>query len=114
MSDDDKNHRTARPVDQDADRSCDRAFIIRQRLESGLNPELLKITDDSHLHVGHAGAQGGAGHYSVQVSSLKFNGLNQVKRHQLVYACVNDMIPDEIHALSIEALTPEEAQALKN
>lgn len=89
----------------------DRIELIRQRLQTGLTPLTLEITDDSHLHVGHAGAQGGAGHYSVRVTSEKFIGLNRIKRHQLIYACVNDLMPHEIHALGIEAFTPEEALA---
>ena len=87
----------------------DRVNIIRERIETALSPAKLEITDDSHLHVGHAGAQGGAGHYSVFVVSSKFNGLNRIKRHQAVYQTVNDLMPNEIHALSIEAQTPEEA-----
>ena len=87
-----------------------RLTTIRERLEAALSPTELEITDDSHLHVGHAGAQGGAGHYSARIVSTEFKGLNRIKRHQAVYLAVNDMMPDEIHALSIEALTPEEAQ----
>ncbi len=101
-------------ADRRDDRQTDRIKIIRRRLQSGLSPDSLEITDDSHLHVGHAGAQGGAGHYSVMIISAKFNGLNRIKRHQLVYACVNDMMPHQIHALSIETCTPEEALALEN
>ncbi len=86
----------------------DRVDIIRERIESALSPAQLEITDDSHLHVGHAGAQGGAGHYSVRVISEKFAGLSRVKRHQAIYQTVNDLMPHEIHALSIEAQTPEE------
>jgi len=87
-----------------------RIDIIHERIQAALAPVELDITDDSHLHVGHVGAEGGAGHYSVRVVSDKFNGLNRIKRHQAVYQSVNDMMPDEIHALSIEALTPEETQ----
>ena len=90
------------------DRGIDREERIRLRLQAGLIPTSLEITDDSHLHIGHAGAQGGAGHYSVKLISEKFIGQSRIKRHQLVYACVKDMMPDEIHALSIEAFTPEE------
>ena len=86
----------------------DRLSIIRERLEVALSPVELEITDDSHLHVGHAGAEGGAGHYSARIVSSQFENLNRIKRHQIVYQAVNDMMPDEIHALSIEALTPEE------
>ena len=92
----------------------ERIDVIRQRLQSGLSPEKLDITDDSHLHVGHAGAEGGAGHYSVHIIAQKFTGLNRIKRHQLVYACVTDMMPDQIHALSIEAFTAAEAQTQNN
>ncbi len=88
-----------------------RVEIIRNRIETALTPVKLEITDDSHLHVGHAGAQGGAGHYSVHIVSDKFNGLNRIKRHQAVYRSVDDLMPHEIHALSIEALTPEEANS---
>ena len=87
-----------------------RVKVIRERIEKALSPVELEITDDSHLHVGHAGAQGGAGHYSVKIVTEKFIGLNRIKRHQAVYQTINDMMPDEIHALSIEALTPEEAK----
>ena len=44
------------------DRGIDREERIRLRLQAGLIPTSLEITDDSHLHIGHAGAQGGAGH----------------------------------------------------
>lgn len=87
----------------------ERMDIIRQRLESALAPAILELNDDSHLHIGHAGAQGGAGHYSVKIVCDKFTGLNRIARHQLVYGAVADMMPDEIHALSIVALTRDEA-----
>ena len=91
-----------------------RIQVIRQQIQAELSPTSLQITDDSHLHVGHAGAQGGAGHYSVQIVCEKFAGINRIKRHQLVYACVKDMMPDEIHALSIEAFSPEEASTKRD
>ena len=86
----------------------DRIAMIRTRLEKSLSPARLDITDDSHLHKGHAGAATGAGHYSVTIVSDKFTGQNPVQRHRLVYLAVNDMMPGEIHALSIQALAPEE------
>ena len=82
--------------------------MIRTRLEQTLSPARLDITDDSHLHKGHAGAASGAGHFSVVIVSDKFSGQNPVQRHRMVYLAVNDMMPGEIHALSIQALAPEE------
>ena len=81
---------------------------IKMRLEKALAPEKLEIADDSHLHMGHAGAASGAGHYSVTIVSEKFSGKNMIQRHRLVYLAVSDMMPGEIHALSIQALAPEE------
>jgi len=81
---------------------------IREALESALAPTLLEISDDSHLHAGHAGAASGGGHYSVKIVSERFHGLRLVMRHRLVYDAVADMMRAEIHALAITALTPSE------
>jgi BolA protein len=82
---------------------------IRSRLESALNPMSLDIRDDSAMHAGHAGAQGGAGHYTVFIRAGAFSGLRRLQRHRLVYDAVADMMPGEIHALSINATAPDEA-----
>ncbi len=86
----------------------DRPARIRKRLEQALDPSELEIRDDSHLHQGHAGARGGGGHFAVRLRSVQFVGLNPLQRHRLVYAALTDMMPGEIHALSIQALTPSE------
>ncbi|MFC5478368.1 BolA family protein [Massilia suwonensis] len=81
---------------------------IQEALEAALAPTLLEISDDSHLHAGHAGAASGGGHYSVKIVSERFQGLRLVMRHRLVYDAVADMMRAEIHALAITALTPSE------
>ena len=86
----------------------DRVKTITEKLELALAPEHLEITDDSHLHAGHAGAAGGGGHFSVKIVSSRFQGCATLARHRRVYQAVSDMMPGEIHALSIKALTPEE------
>ena len=54
---------------------------------------------------------GGDGKYQVIVISSAFEGLTQVQRHQAVYATIQAQIQSgELHALSIEALTPAEAE----
>lgn len=85
-----------------------RIEIIEEKIKTALNPESLQIIDDSAQHIGHAGASQGAGHYTVIVVSKAFENLNTVKRHQLVYAALKDMIPDEIHAVQIKAQAPGE------
>ena len=87
--------------------TTERVEMIRQRLTDALSPESLDIEDDSASHAGHASA-GGAGHFNVIIVSEKFEGLNPIKRHQLVYAAVNDIMNTEIHALSMKTYTPDE------
>ena len=81
---------------------------IRERLLSRLPAESVEVEDQSHLHVGHAGAAGGGGHYAVTVVSKTFEGLNTLSRHRLVYAAVEDLMKKEIHALSIQAYSTGE------
>lgn len=83
------------------------AATLRTRL-AALEPQVLEIRDDSAAHVGHAGAAGGAGHFSVLIVSQAFAGLSRLKRHEQVYRQVADLLPHPVHALSIKALTPEE------
>lgn len=82
------------------------------RLETALaslNPSHLAIEDDSALHVGHPGNTGG-GHYTVTIVSKQFDGLSLLKRHRLVYEAAATLMKQDIHALSIQARTPQENQ----
>jgi BolA protein len=80
---------------------------LRTRL-APLAPSVLEIQDDSARHAGHAGAAGGAGHFSLLVVSEVFSGMPRLARHQRVLRDVADLLPHPIHALSIQALAPEE------
>ena len=86
----------------------DRLERIHMTLQAALAPSFLHVTDDSHLHAGHAGAASGGGHYSVKIVSDRFDGLRLVMRHRLVYDAVAEMMRAEIHALAITALAPSE------
>lgn len=81
---------------------------IRSRL-SVLEPTQLDIRDDSALHKGHAGNSGG-GHFFLTIASAQFSGKSPVMRHRQVYAILGDLIPQRIHALSIQAFAPDEPQ----
>ena len=85
----------------------DRIGMIRQCIESELAPSELEIIDESHMHAGHSG-HGGAGHFKLKIVSNKFNGQLPLARHRMVYAAVDSLMPAEIHALSINAMTPDE------
>jgi BolA protein len=86
-----------------------RIQLIQDRITAALSPTDFNIVDNSEQHAGHAGAKSG-GHFEVTIISKQFAGLPLVKRHQLVYAAVQDLMNTEIHALSIKAYTPEEKQ----
>ncbi len=88
--------------------SASRVEQLHQRLTQALNPVDVQIEDDSAKHAGHAGAQSGGGHFNVRIISPAFAGKTLVQRHRLVYDAVGDMMHSEIHALSIQAKTPDE------
>ncbi len=79
---------------------------IRARLDAAFHPVELDVFDDSHQHIGHAGAADGRGHYRVRIVSDAFAGMSPVARHRAVYAAVGDMLQTDIHALSIQAGPP--------
>lgn len=81
---------------------------MERLLREALAAETVEIVDDSHKHAGHAGVrERGGGHYHVRVVSARFEGLNPVARHRLVYQALAPM-QQEIHALALMTLTPAE------
>jgi BolA protein len=92
-------------------KDSERAAAIRERLNHALEPLRLDVTDDSHLHIGHAGAKDGKSHFHVRIVTPRFTGLSRVQRHRLVYAALGELLSTDIHALGIDALAPGEAQA---
>lgn len=76
-----------------------------------LKPTKLVLKDDSDQHAGHAGSKGwedsGESHFSLEIVASVFFNLPLVKRHQLIYIILGDIM-DKIHALQITARTPEE------
>ena len=87
--------------------ATERVEKIRQVLTARFAPVSLLIRDDSAKHAGHAGAREG-GHFSVVLVSDQFAGRTRMQRHQLVYEAVAELMRTDIHALSIQARTPQE------
>jgi BolA protein len=81
---------------------------IRARLERRFAPSALEVVDESHLHAGHPGARSGKGHFRVRIVAPAFAGLPALRRHRLVYESLDELMTQDIHALSIEALAPTE------
>lgn len=82
---------------------------LQQRLQQVLQPSRLEVIDESHQHSGHAGANGtGYGsHFRVRITAAAFAGKSTVARHRLVYDALQDFMDQGLHALAIEAQTPQ-------
>jgi BolA protein len=84
-----------------------RAQHIEHTLRSALRAVHVEVVDDSHRHQGHPGARQGAGHFRVLVVSPEFEGLSRVDAQRLVYAQLQDVMEEDIHALQLKTMTPE-------
>jgi BolA protein len=68
----------------------------------------LSLHDESAEHAGHAGAASGGGHWQLTIVSEVFRNKPPVARHRMVYEALADLMRHEIHALKIEAYSPEQ------
>jgi BolA protein len=84
---------------------------IRARLAS-LKPEGLELVDESARHAGHAGARlEGESHFRLLIVAEAFTGRSRIERQRMVYGALGDLLQRDVHALSINALTPTENAA---
>lgn len=71
---------------------------IKQGIEAGLACERVEVVGDGQ-------------HFQALIVSAQFAGRSRIQRHQLVYGALGDRMREEIHALSMRTLTPEEWKA---
>lgn len=86
----------------------ERIARMRALLAAAFDPVVLEVLDDSHRHVGHAGARDGRGHFTVEIVSSAFAGMPPLARHRAVYAALGTMMDSDIHALAIRARAASE------
>ena len=84
----------------------DRRSRIERRLCDELEADYVTVVDESRLHAGHEGAREGGGHFRTVSVSRRFEGKSPVERQRLVYAALAEEMGREIHALSMQTLTP--------
>ena len=85
------------------------APVMQKKLEDGLGPTRLVVTDDSHRHAGHAGHNAdGESHFSIVVVAEAFAGKSRVERHRMVNALLAEELAGPVHALALTTLTPAE------
>lgn len=74
------------------------AESVKAGIAGGLSCEHLEVIGDGQ-------------HFQALIVSTQFAGRSRVQRHQLVYAALGSRMREEIHALSMRTLTPEEWQS---
>lgn len=76
-----------------------------------VTPESVKSGIAAGLACEHLEVLGDGQHFQALIVAGAFEGKSRVQRHQLVYAALGDRMREEIHALSMRTLTPEEWRA---
>jgi BolA family transcriptional regulator, general stress-responsive regulator len=88
-----------------------RADRLQQALQESLQPDHLRVLDESAEHAGHAGAgpHGFGTHLRVQIGMQQWPVQSRVARHRLVYDAASAFIQEGLHALAIEITAPQPA-----
>ena len=82
---------------------------IINKLREAFSLESLDVTDESHLHEGHAGHRpGGETHFRVYIVSKAFEGKSRIERHRMINATLSEELAGSVHALAIKAQAPGE------
>ena len=85
------------------------AHEITERLTAAFAPTALAVINDSARHHGHSGDDGsGESHFTVEIESAAFSGVNRLQRQRLVNAALGDIPGQRVHALAIKARAPGE------
>ena len=69
---------------------------IKQHIEASLPCEMVRVEGDDGQH------------FQAIIVSAEFRDKNMIQQHQLVYSALGDKMKQEIHALSMKTLTPEQ------
>jgi BolA protein len=85
-----------------------RARAIEDTLRDRLNASHVEVSDQSARHASHAEARDGGGHFSVLVVAERFAGLDRIGAQRMVYQALEELIGEDIHAITMRTLTPEQ------
>jgi len=76
-----------------------------------VTPESIESSIQAGLACERVEVAGDGQHFQALVVSAAFAGKSRIQRHQLVYAALGERMREEVHALSMKTLTPEEFAA---
>ncbi len=79
-----------------------------------VTPESIKQSIEAGIDCNHVEVAGDGQHWEAVIVSVSFEGLSRVRQHQLVYAALGDRMREEVHALSMQTLTPAQWDARRN
>jgi BolA protein len=83
--------------------------VITRKLTATFLPLQLEVSDESHLHAGHAGHRpGGETHFRIHIVSQAFEGKSRLVRHRMINAALAAELEGSVHALAIHATAPGE------
>lgn len=82
---------------------------MERLLTHAFAPSMLRVTNDTAAHHGHAGDDGsGESHFSVEIESAAFAGVSRLERQRMVNRALGDLPGQRVHALAIKARAPGE------
>ncbi len=88
--------------------------VIEKKLSTKLTPTFLSIVDESDRHRDHAGVRPSAeSHFRLVIVSEQFSGMQRVTRQRMVYNLLKSELHEQIHAISMQTLTPDEGRDLE-
>ena len=81
---------------------------MEKLLTAAFSPTRLAVINDSAKHHGHSGDDGsGESHFTIEIESSAFAGVNRVTRQRMVNKALGDIPGERVHALAIKANAPE-------
>ena len=78
---------------------------IEQKLAASLTPAHLEVINESYMHNVPPGSES---HFKVVIVTELFGGISRVRRHQQVNGILAKELKEDIHALSMQTMTPDE------
>lgn len=80
---------------------------IKNLISKNINMIDFKIIDESHKHANHQKDTNG-GHFKLFIISDDFENMTLIKRHKLIYDCLDSIMKKDIHAISMKLVTNQE------
>ena len=78
---------------------------IERKLADSLNPAHLEVINESHMHSVPPGSES---HFKLVIVTEAFDGMPRVRRHQQVNGILAQELKEDLHALSMQTMTPRE------